>query len=80
MIYKGDSMTLSEQYIKTHQTKGLYLNECRKQGYTSFYNRCDWTDYIIDKNLIYSHRANEYTKKTFTEGLHVHNYYELIIL
>ncbi len=72
-------MSLSEQYIKTHKTKGLYLNECSKQGYTSFYNRCDWTDYIIEKNLIYSHRTNKYTKKTFTEGLHVHDYYELII-
>ena len=72
-------MSLSEQYIKTHKTKGLYLNECSKQGYTSFYNRCDWTDYIIDKNLIYSHRTNKYTKKTFTEGLHSHEYYELVV-
>ncbi len=72
-------MTLAEQYIKTHKTKDLYLNEYSKHGYTSFYNRCGWKDYIIDKNLIYSHRINKYTKKTFTEGLHAHEYYELII-
>jgi len=72
-------MTLSEQYIKIHKTKDLYLNEYSKHGYTSFCNRCGWKDYIIDKNLIYSHRINKYTKKTFTEGLHSHEYYELII-
>lgn len=72
-------MTLSEQYIKIHKTKDLYLNEYSKHGYTSFCNRYGWKDYIIDKNLIYSHRTNKYTKKTFTEGLHSHEYYELII-
>lgn len=72
-------MTLSEQYIKTHKTKDLYLNEYSKHGYTSFCNQRGWKDYVIDKNLIYSHRTNEYTKKNFTEGLHTHEYYELII-
>ncbi len=72
-------MNLSEQYIKTHKTKDLYQDEKTKYGYTSFYNHYGWTDYIIDKNLIYSHRTNKYTKKTFTEGLHTHEYYELVI-
>lgn len=72
-------MTLLEQYIKMHKAKGLYSYENSKYGYTSFRNRCDWTDYMMDKNLIYSHRINKYTKKTFTEGLHAHEYYELII-
>lgn len=72
-------MTFSEQYIKVHQTKGLYLDEYSKHGYTSFCNLYGWEDYILDKNLICSHRTNKYTKKTFTEGLHAHDYYELII-
>lgn len=72
-------MTLSEQYIKRHKLNNLYSNENINLGYTSFYNCYDWTDFIIDENLIYSHRANKYTKKNFTEGLHVHEYYELII-
>ena len=72
-------MTLSEQYINTHKSKDLYLKEYKKTGYTSFYNCHDWIDYIIDKNLICSHRTNEYTKKTFTEGFHMHDYYELVI-
>lgn len=72
-------MTLSEEYIKTHISKNLYSNKKSKYGYTSFYNQYDWTDFIIDENFIYSHRINKYIRKTFTECLHTHNYYELII-
>jgi len=72
-------MTFAEQYVKAHKTKDLYSDQCSKYGYTSFYSRYGWEDYILDKSLIYSHRANKYTKKTFTEGLHAHDYYELII-
>ena len=72
-------MTFSEQYIKVHYTKGLYLDEYSKHGYTSFINLYGWEDYVLDKNLICSHRTNKYTKKTFTEGLHAHDYYELVI-
>ena len=72
-------MSIAERYIKTHNAKGLYYDEKKKYGYTSFYNCDNWTDYIIDSNLIYSHRINEYTRKNFTEGLHIHEYYELVI-
>ena len=72
-------MDFSERYINKHRIKKLYLNESVKYGYTSFDSSCHWTDHIIEKNLVFSHRTNEYTKKTFTEGLHVHNYYELVI-
>ena len=72
-------MNLQEQYIKIHNARSSYINETKKTGYTSFKSHSGWTDYIIDKNLVYSHRSNEYTKETFTEGLHVHDFYELII-
>lgn len=72
-------MTLKEQYVKSHNAKNSYINENTKIGYCSFESRFGWTDHIIDKNLIYSHRTNEYTKNTFTEGLHVHDFYELIV-
>lgn len=72
-------MGLKEQYIKIHNVKNSYEKENSKVGYTTFLNHSGWTDYVIDDNVIYSHRTNEYTKKTFTEGLHVHEFYELIV-
>lgn len=70
-------MTFARQYLDFH--KALYIKEEKKKGYSSFSSCHNWTDHIIDDNMVFSHRTNSYTKKTFTEGLHVHRYYELII-
>lgn len=72
-------MSISDIYIKKHTDSELYIEKKQKNGYCSYYNSCRWYDNIIDNSLIYSHRTNYYTKKTFTEGLHVHDYFELII-
>lgn len=72
-------MALKEEYIQIHNNYNSYINEIKKVGYTSFESVFGWMDYIIDDNLVYSHRINEYTKESFTEGLHVHDFYELII-
>ena len=72
-------MKLKEQYIQSHNAYNSYINEMKKVGYTSFDRRHGWIDCIIDDNLVYSHRTTEYTKQNFTEGLHVHDFYELII-
>ncbi len=72
-------MSLAEHYIRIHNVNNSYTGENKKTGYTAFVNRSGWTDFVIDDNIIYSHRTNEYTKKTFTEGLHVHEFYELIV-
>lgn len=72
-------MNFKEKYIQIHNAYNSYTNEIKKVGYTSFENSLGWMDYIIDDNLVYSHRKNEYTKESFTEGLHVHDFYELII-
>lgn len=70
-------MALAGQYLDFH--KDSYIKEEKKKGYSSFVSCHSWTDHIIDEGIIFSHRTNSYTKKTFTEGLHVHQYYELII-
>ena len=72
-------MALKEEYIQIHNNYNSYTNEIKKLGYTSFESVFGWVDYIIGDNLVYSHRINEYTKENFTEGLHVHDFYELII-
>ena len=38
-----------------------------------------WVDTAVGGELIYSHRNTQYTRKTFTEKFHIHNYYELVI-
>lgn len=72
-------MPMSEQYIRNHKMSGYYISENEKAGYISYNNRNKWNDYIIDNCLVYSHRKNEYTRKNFTEGLHTHEYYEMIV-
>lgn len=68
-------MTLKERYINLHLMSSRY--EKRDKG--SYCNQKGWTDYITDTSLVFSHRVNSYTKETFTEGLHTHDYHELII-
>ena len=71
-------MPMTTQYLKTHQFQQSYtshtLTPCPR--YT---NKKGWTDIVVDDHLIYSHRDTYYTPKTFTEGLHTHDYYELLI-
>lgn len=72
-------MPMCEQYVKTHKMSGCYISEKEKAGYISYNNRNKWNDYIIDNCLVYSHRTNEYTRKNFSEGLHTHEFYEMIV-
>lgn len=79
VISRGGFIPISEQYIKTHKASESYIAEEKQHGYTTYTNKNQWTDHIIDESLVYSHRTNIYTKKTFEEGLHSHGYYELIV-
>lgn len=79
VIIKGEIMTLDKQYIELHKNKGCYFWENQNNGCRTSACNGMWVDNIIDENLIYSHRKNSYTKSNFTEGLHTHEYFELII-
>ena len=63
-----------EEYIKAHSEGEKYL----PQG-NGFCNLKGWTDTPVGQEMIYSHRSTYYTKESFTEGLHAHEYYELVI-
>ena len=67
-------MTLKERYVALHSMNKQY----EKRNINSYENKKGWTDYVTDNSLIFSHRLNSYTKETFTEGLHTHDYHELI--
>lgn len=65
-----------ENYVKLHKIKNAYASN---QGENSFSNVEGWLDFAVGSSLIFSYRNNFYTKQTFTEGMHSHDYYELII-
>lgn len=67
----------TDNYVKRHEHTNAY-----EKSYIDPASRVNlegWTDYIIGSSAIYSHRNNYYTHDTFTEGMHSHDYYELII-
>lgn len=65
-----------DNYVKLHNIRNVY-NESTKNN--EFINVEGWTDFLVGKSLVFSHRNNFYTKQTFTEGMHSHEYYELVI-
>ena len=69
-------MNFSEQYIRSHILRGSYNDDRTNKKYS---NHIGWDDYVIGSSMIFSHRDTDYTKESFTEGLHAHEYYELLI-
>ena len=39
----------------------------------------NWHEYYINDQLVYSPRTTEYTRETFPESLHFHDYYEILL-
>ena len=39
----------------------------------------NWQEYYINDQMIYSPRSTEYSRETFPESLHFHDYYELLL-
>lgn len=72
-------MSMVEQYIKVHYQNKKYVKNINDLPIKKFQHRRGWIDIPIDNELIYSHRNTYFTRETFTEGLHVHEYYELVI-
>ncbi len=63
-----------EQYVKAHSAGAEYL-PCGN----GFCHPLGWVDTPVGQEMVYSHRSTYYTKERFTEGLHAHEYYELVI-
>ena len=79
VIYEVYAVSMVEQYIKNHFQNKKYVKRSSDLPMGSFQHRRGWVDIPVDSEMIYSHRNTYFTKTTFTEGLHVHEYYELII-
>lgn len=66
-----------EQYIASHFQSGAYVG-C-ENGTGVYENALGWVDNPVTSSLIFSHRSTLYTRENFTEGLHNHDFYELLI-
>ena len=65
-------------YLKQHMEMGLYGSEALPGGNT-YKSVNGWTDYLVNEDMLFSHRVNTYTCDNFGEGLRRHDYYEVIV-
>ena len=66
-------------YIEQHRDLGKYIDRAEHRGITAWHNREGWWDHQLDMHMIFSHRTTAYTRETFTDTLHMHPYYELVV-
>ena len=72
-------MGMAARYVAFHKKQGGYRAMAERAGYGEYRNKQGWTDHRVGEHLVFSHRVNSYTKQTFTEGLHTHEYFELLL-
>ena len=66
-------------YIEQHRESGKYITHTDGRGITDWQSREGWCDHQLGRHMIVSHRVNAYTRETFTDTLHMHPYYEMVI-
>jgi len=64
-----------KEYKEKHIEDGRYTVYDEKKSISSW----GWTDYSVSPYAIFSHRKTLYTYLNFTEKLHTHDFYELVI-
>ena len=72
-------MSMTERYVAFHEKQGNYATVRTSLGCGEYRNGQGWTDRTVGESLVFSHRVNSSTKENFTEGLHTHDYYELLL-
>ncbi len=72
-------MGFTENYTKNLLRKKSFVKKQENKNLDNYLHRMGWVDTDIGGNMIYSHRNTYYTAETFTEGLHAHEFYELVI-
>lgn len=66
-------------YIERHISQGKYISHEKRHGITAWQSAEGWQDHQFGEHMIFSHRTTAYTRETFTDTLHMHPYYELVI-
>lgn len=75
----GAEMEITQRYISRHLNDRKYTGKTDSLLLPGYKHKRGWTDIIVGNDLIFSHRNTYYTKENFTEGLHAHEYYELLV-
>lgn len=68
-----------QTYIDRHRERNVYTERQDHVIGTVWKNREGWWDHRLGEHFIFSHRTTAYTRETFTDTLHMHPYYELVI-
>ena len=66
-------------YIERHREQGKYTACADRHGIIDWQSREGWRDHQLGDHFIFSHRTTAYTRETFTDTLHMHPYYELVM-
>ena len=66
-------------YIARHRESGKYIAHTDGDGVTDWQSREGWCDHQLGTHMIVSHRTTAYTRESFTDTLHMHPHYELVI-
>jgi AraC-like DNA-binding protein len=66
-------------YIERHRESGKYVTRADRHGVTDWQSREGWCDHQLGTHMIVSHRVTAYTRESFTDTLHMHPYYELVV-
>ncbi len=66
-------------YIERHRERNAYTERGENGIGAAWKSREGWWDHQLGEHFIFSHRTTPYTRETFTDTLHMHPYYELVI-
>lgn len=72
-------MSFVEQYIASHLANGRYTQRLAQAACACYLHREGWIDTVIDGSMIFAHRCTCFTKESFTNLFHAHDYYEMVI-
>lgn len=67
-----------KNYFKQNIEAGIY-GKGESSGAYSHASIRDWTDYFVHDDMLFSHRVNNYTCESFSEGLRRNDYYEVVV-
>ncbi|MBO5219147.1 MAG: helix-turn-helix transcriptional regulator [Clostridia bacterium] len=72
-------MTNLNAYIAGHLQSKEYRSRLETAGAVSYENALAWRDYVLSEHMIFSPRVTDYTRDTFRDRFHTHDFWELVI-
>ena len=72
-------MTNLNAYIAGHLQSKEYRSRLETAGAVSYENTLAWRDYLLSEHMIFSHRVTDYTRDTFRDRFHTHDFWELVV-